>query len=107
MNLASLLLPEILLIVAAMALFLLGLSDKASSRRLAPWIALGALVLVFSIQLFRMGDGHAATQFDAPVGELARDGQPHYGTLRVAPFAQYVNLITAGMGVLLTLLAWP
>src|SRR4029079_19484800 len=30
-----------------------------------------------------------------------------YGTLRAADFTQYIKLITAGIGMLLLLLAWP
>lgn len=96
-NLITLLLPEIILIAVASVLFLLGLSNKAASRRAAPVLALLSLIAVFGIQLYYViSTAHGEpTHYD------------EYGTLRVAGFAQYIQLITAGMGILLTLLAWP
>jgi NADH-quinone oxidoreductase subunit N len=106
MTLLSLLLPEIILIAVASVLLLLGLSSKAASRRLAPVLALLALLFVFGLQIYRVSiqSGHPSegsrTLFDT-------FGGGGYGTLRVAAFAQYIQLITAGIGVLLVLLAWP
>ena len=105
MSLMYLLLPEIILIATASALFMLGLSNKAASRRLAPVLALLSLLAVFVIQIYNVNghDGH--TQYDG-YGGVSSDGVKH-GTLRVAAFAQYIQLITAGIGILLVLLAWP
>jgi NADH-quinone oxidoreductase subunit N len=99
MSLLSLLVPELILIAVASALLLLGLSNKASSRRLAPIIAMAALIVTFGIQIYFVTKAGGPTQHD---GETAA-----YGTLRVGEFTQYIKLITLGMGILLTLLAWP
>src|SRR4051812_21888101 len=104
-SLQSLLLPELILITVACVLFLVGLSQKASSRRLAAMLAMAALVVVFAIQIARVWGGETQTQFDGFGGTTA-DGA-HYGTVRIAAFAQYIKLITAGMGIILMLLAWP
>ena len=87
------LLPEIILTVVACALILLGVSAKAAARRLAPWGALLALLVVFVLQFF------GAEMYDA----LADP----WGTVRVFEFAQYIKLLAAGVGALLVLLAWP
>ncbi|HEY7115624.1 MAG TPA: NADH-quinone oxidoreductase subunit N [Tepidisphaeraceae bacterium] len=102
-SLVSLLLPEVILTVVASSLFLLGLSTRAGARKATPVIALVALGLVFAIQLGRIGGGQVG--YDT-YGGVARDGAK-YGTVRVAEFTQYVKLITAGVGMLLVLLAWP
>jgi len=101
MTLLSLLVPEIILVVAASVLLLLGLSNKAASRRLAPVIAIGSLLLALAVQWFRVRTpgGGGATQADTLGGV--------YGTMRLGEFAQYIKLISLGVGVLLTLLAWP
>src|SRR6266536_1292601 len=99
MSLLSLLVPELILIAVASVLLLLGLSNKASSRRLAPLIAMAALIITFGIQVyFVSAAGGGPTKYDEGV---------KYGTLRVGEFTQYIKLITLGMGILLTLLAWP
>lgn len=102
--LLSLLLPELILIGVACALFLLGLSSKASSRRLAPVVALAALLLVFAIQVYRVG-GSDSTQHDQ-YGGFSANGSV-YGTVRINAFTQYIKLITAAIGAMLVLLAWP
>src|SRR4051812_32451877 len=99
MSLMSLLVPELILIAVASVLLLQGLSNKASSRRLAPIIAMAALFITFGIQIYFVSTAGGATQHD---GDKAR-----YGTLRVGEFTQYINLIRLGMGSLLALLAWP
>jgi NADH-quinone oxidoreductase subunit N len=108
--LVSLLLPELILIAAAAGLFLMGLSGKAATRRLTPWIAMAALVAAFAIQVVRVGNPGAPTRFD-PYGGLSADSTPaaplFYGTLRAADFTEFVKLITVGVGALLLLLAWP
>ncbi|MDB5321275.1 MAG: proton-translocating NADH-quinone oxidoreductase, chain [Phycisphaerales bacterium] len=105
MSLLSLLLPELILIVAASGLLLLGLSNKVASRRLAPVVAMLALIVTFCIQIYRVKAGGGPTQHDT-FGGISRDGSI-YGTLRIAEFAQYIKLISLGIGILLTLLAWP
>src|SRR5688572_6514775 len=103
-SLVSLLLPELILAGVACALFIVGLSRKASTRRLTATVALAALVLAFLIQLFRVGSPEGGTQFDQYGGFV--NGSPT-GTVRIAEFAQYVKLIATGVGILLLLLAWP
>ena len=106
MNLVSMLLPELILVAVAMGLFLLGLSNKASSRRLAPLRAVGALLIAFALQVYRSSAGVGAATPHDTYGGVSHDGT-YYGTLRVSDFTQYIKLITLGMGMLLTLLAWP
>jgi NADH-quinone oxidoreductase subunit N len=86
-------LPELILTAVACGLFLLGISTRAGARRLAPAIALVALLAVFWMELSGEMSGHT----------LADD----FGTFRVFNFAHYVKMLTAGVGVLLVLLAWP
>jgi NADH-quinone oxidoreductase subunit N len=105
-SLVTLLLPELILVAVASFLFLLGLSNKSGTRRLAPWVAIAALAAVFVIQLFRVGVITGTTQYDA-YGGVARDGLTTYGTVRAADFTQYVKLVTVSIGMLLVLLAWP
>ncbi len=100
MTLLSLLLPEIILISVASLLFLLGLSSRAAARRLAPVLALLSLLAVLGFQIYRVATYGPHTEFDT-------FGGGGNGTLRVAAFAQYIQLITAAIGVLLVLLAWP
>src|SRR5260221_14769235 len=105
MTLLSLLLPELILIVAASGLLLLGLSNKAASRRLAPVVAMLALIVTFFIQVYRVKAGGGPTQHDT-FGGISRGGSI-YGTLRIGEFAEYIKLISLGIGIMLTLLAWP
>jgi NADH-quinone oxidoreductase subunit N len=103
-SLVKLLLPELILIVAASALFMVGLSSKAAARRFAPMLALLALVATFAIQIYNVSNQGVHTQWDSYGGH----SNGHiYGTLRVGAFAQYIKLIATGMGILLVLLAWP
>src|SRR5881394_2781349 len=83
--------PELILIVAACALFLIGIVNRAAARRACPWVAVVALLGVFLMEVMR-GDS-AAWDWT--------------GALRVFAFAHYIKLIAAGVGVLLVLLAWP
>lgn len=100
MTLLSLLLPEIILISVASLLLLLGLSSKRGARRLAPVLALLSLLAVLGFQIYRVATYGPHTEFDSFGGSGT-------GTLRVAAFAQYIQLITAAIGILLVLLAWP
>src|SRR5215207_5795901 len=93
-ELASILLPEILLVVVACALLLLGVSVRPAARRLAPILALAALCACFAIEMYAMM-GDTSDRVDA------------WHTVRSNGFSHYIKLLTAGMGVLLVLLAWP
>jgi NADH-quinone oxidoreductase subunit N len=92
-NLIRAMLPELVLIAAACVLFLLGVSSKAGSRRLAPVIALLALLVVFGMQCM--------------AGDMNDTLADRYGTFRIFNFAQYIKLIASGVGALFVLLAWP
>ncbi len=91
-SLVPVLWPELLLILTACALFLLGLSKSAGSRRLAPVIAVAVLGVIFLTLLLR------------PMQEPDVD---QWRTLRVFHFAEYIKMIVAGVSILLVLLAWP
>ena len=93
-ELVSILLPEILLVVVACALLLLGVSVRPAARRLAPILALAALCACFAIEMYAiMGD--------------TSDRVDPWHTVRSNGFSHYIKLLTAGMGILLVLLAWP
>ena len=95
-ELLSILLPEIILIVVACALLLLGVSVKPAARRLAPALALAALAAVFAMQMYAL------------VGEdFGRVRTDPWNTVRATFFSHYIKLLTAGIGGLLVLLAWP
>src|SRR3954452_12933364 len=94
MSLVALMAPELVLMVVACGLFLLGASSKASSRRLAPAIALLTLLFVFCWQWIRASN---------PT-DVSTDA---WLTLTVGSFAVYIKGLVAGVGVLLVLLAWP
>jgi NADH:ubiquinone oxidoreductase subunit 2 (subunit N) len=104
-SLVSLLLPELIVIVVACALFMLGLSTKVGARRFTAWLAMLGLGAALAIQMTRVGGQGGPTQFDG-YGGIAFDGTPH-GTVRVGEFTQYVKLIVLAVGMMLTLLAWP
>jgi NADH-quinone oxidoreductase subunit N len=93
-ELLSILLPEIILIVVACALLLLGVSARPAARRLAPALALGALAAVFAVQMYAL------------VGDSSVRADP-WNTVRATFFSHYIKLLTAGVGGLLVLLAWP
>ncbi len=93
-SLAHVMLPELILIGVACLLFLLGVSARVTSRRLAPVLALAALVIVFLMTLRAVASGSGVEQDD-------------WNTIRLGDFSQYIKLITSGIGILLVLLAWP
>ena len=93
-ELLSILLPEIILVVAACALLLLGVSAKPAARRWAPALALAALAAVVAIQMYAL------------VGEHSVRTDP-WNTVRATFFSHYIKLLAAGVGGLLVLLAWP
>src|SRR5688500_10387577 len=94
-RLVPVILPELILIAVACVLFLIGVSSKVAARRLAPLISLAALGVVFAWQIWAVTDLS---------NEVHRDP---WNTLAVSAFANYVKLLTAGIGLLLVLLAWP
>ena len=77
--------PEILLLVAAAVLFIVGATPLASARRSAPVVALLAVVIAFGASIVYSGPGSVA---DGALGH-------------------YVKAIATGVGALLVLLAWP
>jgi len=102
MNVSSLinvLWPELVLVIAACILFLIGAVPRLSARRLAPVIATAVLVgLFFSLWYHGAGADGQGTQ------ATSTDSQK---TLIVGGFAYYIKMITAGLGILFALLAWP
>src|SRR4051812_16983421 len=92
MNLVSVLLPELILIVAAAVLFLLGMSNTAGSRKLAPVLALVALGVVFFMQLMGGPEGAHTDSLN---------------TIRVYQFGAYIKMLAAGVGMLFVFLSWP
>jgi NADH-quinone oxidoreductase subunit N len=93
-ELALILLPELILIVVACALLLLGVSPRPAARRFAPVLALAALAAVFALQMWNVSDNSAPR----------RDP---WNSVQATGFSDYVKLLTAGIGGLLVLLAWP
>jgi NADH-quinone oxidoreductase subunit N len=89
-----LILPELVLISAACALFLLGISSKVAARKAAPVVALAALFVVFVWQLKMSFGGEAALLEPTDA-------------LRATDFAVYIKMLASGVGALLVLLAWP
>jgi NADH-quinone oxidoreductase subunit N len=83
--------PEVVLIVASCALFLVGVVNSSIARKTAPILALLALVFVFAYQLF----GNAVPATD-PTGTFIGGELP-----------QYIKLISAGVGAMFVLLSWP
>src|SRR5688572_6420348 len=95
-ELLSLILPEIALVTVACGLFLIVVSHRAASRRLAPVLALAALAAVFGWQLYQV----ASVAYPAAVTDP-------WKTVNVGHFALYVRLLASGVGIVLVLLAWP
>ena len=93
MNLVSALLPELMLIIAASVLFLVGMSATVAARKVAPVLALIALAGVFFMQIFA-----------SPESTTHADAQ---SMIRVTQFASYIKMLAAGVGMLFVLLSWP
>jgi NADH-quinone oxidoreductase subunit N len=89
----SVLWPEILLVTVGALLLLVGVVQSVAVRRAAPVVAFVTLAIVFAV--FFAG---------SPLMTPARD---RWNTVSVFTFQQYVKAITAGIGILLVLLAWP
>ncbi|MGF1633805.1 MAG: NADH-quinone oxidoreductase subunit N [Phycisphaerae bacterium] len=90
MNLVPLLIPEIILIVAAAVLFLLGIAAKVQVRRFVPWIALAGVAGAF-----------VASIVVQPMGQDA------LGSFLVGQMGQYLKILATGVGILFVLLSWP
>src|SRR5689334_7977097 len=116
-TLISVLWPELVLTIAACVLFLLGVSNSFRVRGLTPIIAAAVLVGVFFSIWFetkpsKPGAPAARSSQVAPPDRAgsAADVIPvsdSQNTLVVGIFATYIKLITAGLGVLFVLIAWP
>lgn len=90
MQIASLLLPELILAAVACFLLMLGTVNRASARRAAPVVAVATLALVVLMLAWRTAGGLTT-------------GLP----VTVSAFTEYVKLLTALLGIVLLLLAWP
>jgi NADH-quinone oxidoreductase subunit N len=84
--------PELMLSGVACILFLLGCSNKKSSRQMAPFLALIALVFVLVPVFARKS-----------VGRL----EPMDSSVVVDGIASYIRMLTPVVAILLLLLAWP
>ena len=93
----QILLPELILGSVACLLMLMGCSMKVATRKLVPVLALVALVVVFAMEMGRL-------QADSAAARTVTDSG---GTFRAYHFAEYIKLLTAGVGAMLLLLAWP
>ena len=94
MEIFSYLLPEVLLIAAALVLFMFGIVKGPAGRTLAPWVALAGLGVAFVVSFFQLGGAEQA------VADWT-------GAIVKSDFAAYVNLLVTGIGMLLLLLCWP
>src|SRR5579862_2978664 len=84
--------PEIILCAVACALLLMGVSNRNSTRRLAPILALAGLVAAGCWQWSNMNGGMIPDRWQ---------------TVHVYLFARYVKFLSAAIGALLVMLAWP
>ncbi|MGD0540997.1 MAG: NADH-quinone oxidoreductase subunit N [Tepidisphaeraceae bacterium] len=86
--------PEVVLCTAACVLILMGVSNKPSTRRAAPVLAILALIVA------------GVSQFSAVAGSAPRV-ELRWDTVHIYEFARYIKLLSSAIGVLLVLLAWP
>ncbi len=93
MNLFSYVIPELILVVAAGILCLMGVARSAAVRKIVPFVALGAVLLALASLLLNWGSG--AGQNDA------------YGTFRLTAFSEFVKGLTLAVAALFVLLSWP
>ncbi len=93
MNLLQLIIPELILLAAAAVLFLMGGSNAPATRKLAPVVALAALVAAFFASL--KSGSNLAVQLD-PTGSIA-----------VTSFSIYIQTIAIAVSTMFVLLAWP
>jgi NADH-quinone oxidoreductase subunit N len=85
--------PEIVLCAMASLLILMGVSNKPAIRRLVPVLALLALAIAAISQLSMTGAAD-------PLSD-------RWHSVQIYQFARYVKLLSAVIGMLLVLLAWP
>lgn len=90
------LIPELVLVTVACVLLMMGAIPRPSARRATPVIALLGLLFAFGWQW-------VVTSSDVPADLLADEN----GIVRVYSFAHFIKLLTAGVGMLFVLLAWP
>src|SRR4051812_16095662 len=93
-RLLDLIYPELILAAVACVLMLLGVVARPGARRLSAIITILTLLILFSIQAPHQPGG-AVPAFDSS------------NSIRLNEFGSYIRMLTAGMGVLLALLAWP
>ncbi|MBK9119459.1 MAG: NADH-quinone oxidoreductase subunit N [Phycisphaerales bacterium] len=85
------LLPEIVLLVAACGVLIIGQERRAGLRQLAPWAALGALIAALVLVLRGVGE---------PAAGVAASGL-YFGGL-----ARFVRVSALELGILLVLVNW-
>jgi NADH-quinone oxidoreductase subunit N len=98
MDLVRLILPELILIATACALFLLGVSSKSAARRAAPVIAILALLAAFAVEIVRR------SQLDPfnPQAEV-----DPFNTFRITQFTHFIRMLVAIVSVMFALMFWP
>lgn len=89
----TILTPEIILVVAACALFLLGCSKNLAVKRAIPMLALAALLAAL---LYTSMNRPRPLEYDRVTFSLHLD-----------TFAWYVRFLACGVAVMLLLLSWP
>ncbi|CAN5472593.1 NADH-quinone oxidoreductase subunit N [soil metagenome] len=94
MSLLTVIQPELILIAAACALFIVGVINRTGARQLSAVVAMLALVVVFALQIRQMSGDE---------GVLADS----FNSFRVFHFAHYIKAVSAAVGVLFVLLSWP
>lgn len=95
-NVLHYILPEVILLVGAAVLFVLGAAKSVNSRRAAPVIAALALIGAF---LAAMVSRNSDLLHVSPVERT--------GSIALTGFSIYIKLISIGVAVLFVLLAWP
>jgi NADH-quinone oxidoreductase subunit N len=97
-QLLSILVPELILTAAAGVLFMLGCFRHRGVRTVAPFLAMAAVVLVFLVQIY---------PGTATGGAVSASGDDRTSSIRIDNLGYYIRLISAGIAVVLLLLAWP
>ncbi len=95
----QLFIPELILLVAAAILFVMGGSSSTGARKTAPLVALGAIACAFVTGLYALkpfldGSSH---------GVYSDVSQ----SLTITGFSAFIRVISIGVGSLFVLLAWP
>src|SRR5688500_12980480 len=99
MNLLTVIHPELILILTACGLFLMGVVNRTNVRRASAAIALLALALVFVLQIQSL--------MGVDPGVPQRVQADSYNAFRVFHFANFIKLLSAGVGMIFVLLSWP